>query len=144
EVEGGQLDHANLVDAAVVGDFDDFLLRGLVFQLHGVAGDGNRVCLGFTSRLGRNHVETHHRAFFAANLIDHVVHAQADNVLHLAIHALSDSDDAVTGLQLPAPLGRTALDQFDDLGVLVLGGQLCADTLQRQTQPHVEVLGVTG
>ena len=142
EIESGQLDDADLEVAAVVWQFDDFRFRRLVFQPHRVAGDADDGRTGFVDCVGRNHVEAHHGAFFAANLGDDVIEPHADDILDFAFRPLADADDAVADAELGAALGRAALDQFDDGCVFVFPRKLRSYSLQRERKIHIEGFGV--
>ena len=132
------MDDAHLEIAAVVGNFDDFRSCRLIFEPHDIAGEADDGRARFVDGIGRNDVETHYRALFAANLGDNVIGSHADDILDLAVRPLADADDAVARAELVAALGRTALDQVDDDGVFVFPRQLRADALQRERQPHIE------
>src|SRR3546814_4587205 len=90
---------------------------------------------------GRDHVQAHLGALGPLDLLDHVVDAPADRVLHRPALALADADDAVAGGELAAGLGRTAGDQVPDHHHVVLLLQLRADAFERQRHALVEALG---
>src|SRR5690606_13323171 len=111
DVEGGQLDDADLQAAALVLNLDDLLLGGLLLQLHGVPGDA--VDLRFQAlRLGRNDLQAHRAALLAPDQLHHVVDAPADHVGELAV-ALGHAHDTVGRLELARLLSGAAAHQAD-------------------------------
>src|SRR5690606_10294914 len=142
QVEGRNLDHAELELLAFVFQFDDRFLGSLLLELDRLAGDDHLAAGQVVRRVaGGDHLQADLRALGTADQLDHLVEAPADHVDHLLV-ILTDADDAVGRCQLLGLLGRTGGNQADDLHVLVVALQDGADALQRQAHVDVEVLGV--
>src|SRR5690606_4270634 len=133
-VGGGQLGHADAaLGRAVLGrQGQDLGLGGLLGEADLRPREQDAGGLGIHAHGGRDHIQPHLRALRPLDLLDHVVDAPADHVLHRPALALADADDAVAGGELAAGLGRTAGDQLADHDHVVLLLQLRADALERQ------------
>ncbi|VTQ27132.1 Uncharacterised protein [Pseudomonas aeruginosa] len=142
QVEGRQVDHAELVAAAFVVDLDDGFLRRLVLQLHRLAGDGDDLAGLVVRRVARrNHFQAYLGTFRPTDQLDHFIQAPADHVDHFAL-ALGDADDLVGGGDLLALRRRAGRHQAYDLDVVVVALQHRADAFQREAHVDVEVFRV--
>ncbi len=142
EVEGRDLDDAELEVLPLVFEVQHRLLRRLFFELHRLAGDGDHLAVLVVGCIARrDHLQAHHRAFRPADQLDHFVQAPADDVDHFVV-GLGHADDPVRRRQLLALLGRACRHQAHDLDVLVVALQHRADAFQRQAHVDVEVFRV--
>ncbi|MNF51418.1 hypothetical protein D3C84_327370 [compost metagenome] len=144
QVERRDLDDAELVLAAVLLELEHRFFRGLLFELHGFAGDGHDLA-GLVVRCiaGRDHFQAYHRAFRATDQLDHFVQAPADHVDHFLV-ALGDTDDLVGGGHLLGLGGRAGRHQADDLDLVIVALQHGADTFERQAHVDIEVFRAVG
>ena len=118
------------------------LFRGLLLQLHRLAGDADDAA-GLVTRgvARRDHFQTHQRAFRAADQLDHFIQTPADHVDHFLV-ALRHADDLVGGVQLLALFRRACRHQAHHLDVFVVVLQHGTDTLERQAHVDIEVFRV--
>src|SRR5690606_31589105 len=103
-VEAGQLDHADPArrHVAARGNVEQLGLGRVRGQLDLVADQGHPQRLAVHAGLGRDDVQPHLGALRPLDLLDHVVDAPADHVLHRPAAALAAADDAAAGLALAA------------------------------------------
>ena len=136
-VERGQFDDADAAGDAVFTHFFDGGLRRLFFEFDFVALQFDFV-YAFGAVGGVNH-ETHQRAFFAADEVNHFVQPPAGNVHKLAVVALGNGDDFVFDVQLAAFVGGATGDEFADADLFVFEREDGADAFQRKTHVDVEI-----
>ncbi|CAI8923714.1 hypothetical protein EMIT0180MI3_360022 [Priestia megaterium] len=142
QVEGRDLDDAELVVLAILLEAEDRLLHRLIFKLHRFAGDRHDLAGLVIRRIaGRNHFQAHHGAFRTTNQFDHFVQAPADHVDHLFV-ALGHADDLVGRSDLLGLVGRAGRHQAHDFDLIVIALQHGANALQGQAHVDVEVLRV--
>ncbi len=126
---------------AVAGrNLDDFALGGLLFQLDLVTHDIDQLRRPADAGVLGQYFQPHHRVLGAADQVDDVVDTPADDIDHLAVVALADCRDAVSGLEPPVLFGGTAGHDTGNQGVLVLSAEQCADALERQLHRDLEIL----
>ena len=63
--------------------------------------------------------------------------------MDFAVDALADSYNSITLLELIGTFCRTTFYELDDFCVFVFGGQLCANSLQRERKTHIEVFRIS-